>query len=76
MINTIAYMYSVVVSTHPSMKELFESACMYHERAVMMVESRRTVNPLHWKRCRFDSCFSHLYEVVSKYQLISRVNLI
>lgn len=41
------YMYSVVVSTHPSMKELFESAYMYHERAVMMVESRRTVNLLH-----------------------------
>ena len=25
----------------------------------MMVESRRTVNPLHWKHCRFDSCLTH-----------------
>lgn len=25
-----AYMYSVVVSTHPSMRELFESAYMYY----------------------------------------------
>lgn len=25
----------------------------------MKVESRQTVNLLHWKRCRFDSCLSH-----------------